>query len=259
MKTWKTFGLWGGMITIYFKCYVTTHGVTKPGKPAPKRREDILGTNYLKEIPRPAIIAKYQDEMGYVDRHNSFRQGTLQLAKIWKTKRWQTRIQLELLGLAMVDAFLACRRIMPKWQDVEDSDSIFWKFVHTVIGQIDNRPMFARQREGEEGNPTLHCKHVPIGLYKVQAGKYKGNLKSKQAHCKYCSREKEKMAKMGLRPLHGFDAAFMRSLFVGNTIVGNAIWVRLNEMHVTNLAFSLPLFYRALHYFFCTICRICIC
>jgi hypothetical protein len=46
------------------------------------------------------------------------------------------------------------------------------------------------------------------------------------------------MAKMGLRPLHVFGAAFVRSLFVGNTIVGNAIWVRLNEMHVTNLSFT---------------------
>jgi hypothetical protein len=59
----------------HFKCYVTTHGVTKPGKPAPKRRQDILGTNYLKEIlPRPEIIAKYQNEKGHVDRHNNFRQ-----------------------------------------------------------------------------------------------------------------------------------------------------------------------------------------
>jgi hypothetical protein len=48
----------------HFKCYVTTHGVTKPGKPAPKRRQDMQGTNYLKEIPRPEVIAKYQNEMG---------------------------------------------------------------------------------------------------------------------------------------------------------------------------------------------------
>jgi hypothetical protein len=67
----------------HFKCYMTTHGVTKPRKPAPKRRQHIEGTNYLKEIPRPEIIAKYQDEMGYVDRHNNFRQGTLHLAKVW--------------------------------------------------------------------------------------------------------------------------------------------------------------------------------
>ena len=71
----------------HFKCYITTHGVTTPGKAAPKRRQDILGTTYLKEIPRPSIIAKYQDEMGFVDRHNNFRQGTLKLAKTWKTKR----------------------------------------------------------------------------------------------------------------------------------------------------------------------------
>ncbi len=78
----------------------SSHGVTLPGKPAPKRHQDVLETNYLKEIPRPDIIAKYQVEMRYVDRHNNFRQGTLKLAKTWKTKRWQTRIQLELLGMS---------------------------------------------------------------------------------------------------------------------------------------------------------------
>jgi hypothetical protein len=103
--------------------YFTWRDLT--GKPAPKRRQDVLGTNYLKEIPRPDIIAKYQVEMGYVDRHNNFRPGTLKSAKTWKTKRWPTRIQLELLGMTMVYAFLACRKIMPKYRDLDDSDSIF--------------------------------------------------------------------------------------------------------------------------------------
>jgi hypothetical protein len=75
----------------HFKCYVTTHDVTTLGKPTPKRRQDKLGTNWLKEIPRPDVIAKYQKEMGYVDRHNNYTQGTLHLAKFWKTTRWQTR------------------------------------------------------------------------------------------------------------------------------------------------------------------------
>ena len=69
----------------HFKCYITTHGVTTPGKPAPKRRQDILGHNWLKEVARPDIIAKYRGEMGFVDRHNQFRQGYLHLAKVWKT------------------------------------------------------------------------------------------------------------------------------------------------------------------------------
>ena len=109
----------------HYKCYITTHGVTTPGKPAPKRRQDIEGTNFTKEVPRPHLVAKYQEEMGYVDRHNNFRQGTLKLAKTWKTKRWQTRIQLELLGTTIVDAFLACRKVMPKYRDLDDTDSIF--------------------------------------------------------------------------------------------------------------------------------------
>ena len=85
--------------------------------------------------------------------------------------------------------------------------------------------MSEREREGEE-NPTLHCKHVAIGQCRVHAGKYKDSLKSKQARCKYCSQRKKMkkmMASMGLRPLHVFGAASMRSLFVGNTIVGNFI------------------------------------
>ena len=192
----------------HYKCYVTTHGVTTPGKPAPKRRQDNTGTNYLKEIPRPDIIAKYQGEMGYVDRHNNFRQGTLHLAKIWKTKRWQTRIQLELLGMTLVDSYLACRKLMPKWQGLDDMDSIFWQFVYTIIGQIDSRPLIEREREGEDENPTQHCKHVPIGQYKVTSGTYKGSVKSKQARCKYCHERKKKESQSGVSPPTCFHCSF---------------------------------------------------
>jgi hypothetical protein len=98
----------------HFKCYITTHSVTIPGKPAPKRRQDKEGSTWLKEIPHPDVIAKYQNEMGYVDRHNNFRQYFLYIwLKLGKPRTWQTRIQLELLGMTMVDAFLACRKLCP--------------------------------------------------------------------------------------------------------------------------------------------------
>ena len=192
----------------HFKCYVTTHGVTTPGKPAPKRRQNLQGINFTKEVPRPDIIAKYQSEMGFVDRHNNFRQGTLKLAKTWKTKRWQTRIQLELLGMTMVDAFLACRKVMPKYRDLDDSDSIFWQFVCAVIGQIDSRPASDRCREGEDENPTLHCKHVSMGTYKVLTGAYKGTLKSKQARCKYCALRRKDKREKGNSPPTCFCCSF---------------------------------------------------
>jgi hypothetical protein len=192
----------------HYKCYVTTHGVTLPGKPAPKRRQDAQGTNFTKDVPRPDIIAKYQSEMGYVDRHNNFRQGTLKLAKTWKTKRWQTRIQLELLGMTMVDAFLACRKIMPKYRDMDDSDSIFWQFVCAVVTQIDSRPVNDRVREGESENPTINCKHVPLGQYRVSSGVYKGSLKSKQSRCKYCPLRKKNNSESGTSPPTCFCCSF---------------------------------------------------
>jgi len=59
--------------------------------------------------------------------------------------------------------------------------------------------MSVKLREGEE-NPVLHCKHVPIGLYKVESGTYKGTLQSKQARCKFCSQRKRKDGQNGTSP-----------------------------------------------------------
>ncbi len=107
----------------HYKCFLTTHGTDLPGKPAPKKRQDFeTNLNYKINIPRPEAIAKYQQEMGWADRHNRYRQGILGLHTIWKTKRWQTRIQLELLGVTLVDSFLACLNLLPKWRDEQDDD-----------------------------------------------------------------------------------------------------------------------------------------
>ncbi len=78
--------------------------------------------------------------MGHVHRQNQFRQGLLHLAKTWKTKTWQTRIQFELLGMTLVDAFLASRVCMPKYKSMPDDESVFWKCVHQVIAQLEARP-----------------------------------------------------------------------------------------------------------------------
>ena len=72
--------------------------------------------------------------------------------------------------MSMVDAFLACRKIMPKWRDMDDSESIFFKFMHVVTGQLDNRPWSERNREGEDNNPIHHCKHLPLGTFTVASG-----------------------------------------------------------------------------------------
>jgi hypothetical protein len=84
----------------HYKCYLTTHGTDLPGKPAPKKRQDFeTNINYKINIPRPHIIAKYQHGMGWVDRHNRYRQEILGLHKIWKTKRCRLVSKLNCLPL----------------------------------------------------------------------------------------------------------------------------------------------------------------
>jgi hypothetical protein len=108
----------------------------------------------------------------------------------------------------MVDAYLACRKMMPKWHGMDDMESIFWQFVYTVIGQIDSRPQNERVREGEHENPTQHCKHVSMGQYKVTTGTNKGYLKSKQARCKYCKTRKKNAKEAGVSPPTCYHCSF---------------------------------------------------
>jgi len=75
--------------------------------------------------------------MGYVDRHSRFRQGILGLNRVWKTKRWQTRVQLEIFGVALVNAFLLARKFMPKWHlSLLAYERVFWKFTRTLLPQL---------------------------------------------------------------------------------------------------------------------------
>ncbi len=63
--------------------------ITINGKDAQKKRQCLNdGRNYNIAVKRPDVIAWYQSEMGFVDRHNRFRHEMLGLHEIWKTKRW---------------------------------------------------------------------------------------------------------------------------------------------------------------------------
>ena len=60
--------------------------------------------------------------------------------------------------------------------------------------------MSERVREGEVENPTLHCKHVSLGKYKVTSGTYKGSLKTKQGRCRYCAQRMKANKESGNYP-----------------------------------------------------------
>jgi hypothetical protein len=207
--------LWAiGWHDVHYKCYVTTNGTTLPGKPAPKKRQNALGTNFYIPIPRPAVIAKYQAEMGYVDRHNRFRQGILHLPNIWKTKRWQTRIQLEILGLTLVDTFLACRKLMPKWREEGDEESIFWKFVAVLLPQIDSRGKNDLFHEPEDLAQREQCHMIRLGNKRTVDGVHRGEIRAVQMRCTSCRKRNKRDNVPGRSPLTAWCCSLHTDVFI---------------------------------------------
>jgi hypothetical protein len=140
--------------------------------------------------------------MGWVDRHNRYRQGILGLHNIWKTKRWQTRIQLELLGVSLVDSFLACLHLLPKWRSDKDDDqdgSLFWKYVCVLLKQLDQTPRHERNRDNEI-DPTARCVQIRLGATKILSGINKGTRKAVQQRCTSCRARNKKLEKRGRSP-----------------------------------------------------------
>lgn len=175
--------LWAvGWVDVHFKLYITTHGSTAPGQPALKKRQRTDGRNYQIQVPRPKVLAQYQSEMGWVDRHNRYRQSMLGLSELWKTKRWQSRIQLEILGMALVDAFLLARHFMPKWRGQPDTDGVFWKFTRALLPQLTG----TAAHESSSTGGHRGCVQVLIGKTPIKAGTNKGQLYAKQNRCSYC-------------------------------------------------------------------------
>ena len=109
-----------GWSDIHFKTFIATQGVSTLGEAADKKRQRADGRNYKIQVDRPRVIEDYQKNMGYVDRHNRFRQNILGMAKLWRTKKWQVRVILEVFGMALVDSFLLARKFVPRWQQADN-------------------------------------------------------------------------------------------------------------------------------------------
>jgi hypothetical protein len=90
------------------------------------------------------------DEMGCVDRHNNFRQCCTR-QKYGKQNGGRLVFNLNYWGLQWL------MRISLVVKSCLNGGS---------------RPMSERQREGEDENPTLNCKHVGMGQYRVNTGTY---------------------------------------------------------------------------------------
>ena len=92
------------------KCLVSTYGNTLPGNPHMKRRWKAAGNReetYYKEVKRPKIIEDYFNAACKIDVHNHLRQGSLSIETALRTHRWDIRLYSTILGIVVVDSYLA--------------------------------------------------------------------------------------------------------------------------------------------------------
>ena len=126
--------------------------------------------------------------MGWVDRHNRFRQDILGLHRTWKTKRWQTRIQLEMIGMAVVDAFLVSRHFQPQWRHSDaNTESSFWLYTRNLLPQLS--PIHTELLQPSSSGGGSSCVQVNIGKRAIKSSKTDNKIGSKytaQKRCKYC-------------------------------------------------------------------------
>ncbi len=107
---------------------------------------------------------------------------------------------MEILAIALVDSFLACTKLLPQWvHETKDEESVFWKFVCSLVEQLDTRPRHELARE-EEADPTLHCIQVRLGTKRISSGLNKGERRPIQGRCTVCIARKMKMKKQGRAP-----------------------------------------------------------
>jgi hypothetical protein len=118
-----------GWSDIHYKTCICTQGASTLGEAADKKRRRADGRNYTIQVPRSRVIEDNQKNMGYIDRHNRYRQNIVGLAKLWRTKKWQVRVILEVFEMALVDSFLLVRKFIPRWQTADTSNGVFWRYV----------------------------------------------------------------------------------------------------------------------------------
>ena len=94
----------------------------------------------------------------------------LRLHKRWRTNTWQTRIQNELIAMAVVDAYLCAAKFMPKWRSaVANYGSHYTSKLFDFIADLCATMKTLLSENGNvmrEPEPVAQvCKQVPIGKY----------------------------------------------------------------------------------------------
>lgn len=177
------------------KTIISNRGTTLPGSDSVRprhrliEREGIVETlRYEKRVKRPQMMALFFSKFSTIDVDDHYRQGSLALERQWLTRNWTHRFFSTLLGMIVVDAFLAYR------YDMRDEDpGNFHDFVSQLAYQLifNSHPTNRTRRSGGSGveynNELSHKIKALIDLPQYARARSEG--KRAQRLCKVCNKK----------------------------------------------------------------------
>jgi len=89
--------------------FISTASCTLPGRPCDRVRWRQVGDHaerVVLTVPQPLVVETYYQCCAQIDRHNRCRQDDLRLEHKLVTHDWSMRVNLSLLGMCVVDAWL---------------------------------------------------------------------------------------------------------------------------------------------------------
>jgi hypothetical protein len=176
------------------KTFVCSAGSSNPGKEALHKRQRDNGATFQRRVKCPDVISTCQEAAGAVDKHNSFRQGTLRLEHFWKTQLHQNRMFVCMMSACMANAFLAWENELGRCDEPEQRDmatgSRIIRFVVRVIDAM--LPSLQGGCSGSAGQTHHPCQLETIGGAVTKTGNNPGRKHTIMNACSACVAKKNR-------------------------------------------------------------------
>ena len=108
---WNEPGKASANVNKRMKMFISTFGTSLPEAPWKRLRKICNDAGQIQgvfmDVPQSNIVKCYFEAANSIDIHNHYRQYLLRLEEIWQTKDWWVRIFQTVLGMIVVNSFLA--------------------------------------------------------------------------------------------------------------------------------------------------------
>ena len=131
---------------------------------------------------RPAVVELYASGAGVIDNHNMLRQGDLRLEKHWKTHKWAFRVITTVIGICVVDTFLAWK----KWVRPESPITLM-DFVDMLVYELVGKAAVVPPSSPPPSTPQVHILSHTDVIRVETSSDGTTRRRYRQLPCRYCA------------------------------------------------------------------------